>query len=87
MDILFYYFMIINIITFFVYGLDKRKAQKYEWRISESVLIGLAVIGGGLGAYTGMQIFHHKTEKFKFIICVPLLLILWTIGLIYYCIK
>lgn len=84
MDILFYYIIVINIIAFFVYGIDKRKAKKNKWRISENILIGLAIIGGGLGAYCGMQIFRHKTQHIKFIIAVPVLLILWFIGIVYF---
>ena len=59
----FYAFCIINIITFFVYGLDKLKAVNHWWRIPEWVLLGLAAAGGSVGAYLGMMVFRHKTLK------------------------
>lgn len=80
MDILFtvfaVYLIVINIATFIVYGVDKSKARKNEWRISEKVLILLAVVGGSVGALLGMYAFHHKTQHFKFSIGVPLILVL-----------
>ncbi len=80
MDILFtvfaVYLIVINIVTFIVYGVDKSKARKNEWRISEKVLILLAVVGGSVGALLGMYAFHHKTQHFKFSIGVPLILVL-----------
>lgn len=70
------YVVIINIITFSVYGIDKSRARNGEWRISESALIFLAVIGGSVGAILGMRIFHHKTKHAKFYIGLPLILTL-----------
>lgn len=72
-----YYLLIINIITFIIYGIDKQKSIKHKYRISESTLIILSILGGTLGALLGMKIFHHKTKKTKFIILIPLLLLLW----------
>jgi len=63
----------INLITFAAYGIDKSRAIKNEWRISEATLIGLAVVGGSIGAYAGMKVFHHKTRHAKFRIGVPLI--------------
>lgn len=60
------YLIIINIVTFITFGLDKRKAQNHKWRISEQALITLMLIGGGLGGYLGMETFRHKTKKLKF---------------------
>lgn len=70
------YLLIINIITFIIYGIDKYKSIKHKYRISENTLIILAIIGGALGAFLGMIIFHHKTKKKKFII-IPIILLLW----------
>lgn len=70
------YLLIINIITFIIYGIDKYKSIKHKYRISESTLIILAILGGALGAFLGMIIFHHKTKKKKFII-IPIILLLW----------
>jgi uncharacterized membrane protein YsdA (DUF1294 family) len=55
---------------------DKCKAMKNAWRIPEATLLGLAAIGGSLGALIGMQLFRHKTRHPKFYLGVPLLLIL-----------
>jgi len=70
------YFVIINIITFCLYGIDKRKARKGKWRISEMTLLLSAFLGGSLGALSGMYIFHHKTKHWKFKLFVPLFLII-----------
>ena len=55
------YLIITNIVTFLVYGLDKWKAKKSKWRIREVALLGLAVLGGSIGAWLGMKVWHHKT--------------------------
>ena len=70
------YLLILNFIAFVVYGWDKRQAKLQNRRISERQLIFLAVLGGTMGAYLAMRIFHHKTKKIKFSIGVPLLLFL-----------
>lgn len=70
------YLLIINIIAFIMYGIDKWKAQRNQWRISEKMLLFLAVIGGSAGALAGMYIFHHKTLHKKFTIGVPLILVI-----------
>lgn len=72
------YLLIINAITFLVYGIDKLKAKKSKWRIPESTLIFLAAVGGSIGALLGMWVFHHKTKKPKFFIGVPVILVLQT---------
>lgn len=84
MQILFIYLIIINLVAFAAYGVDKWKAKKDKWRIPEKTLILLAAIGGALGAYAGMRYFRHKTQHKKFTICVPLFLILWIIGLVWF---
>ena len=71
------YFLVINIITFVLYGVDKRRAIKDKWRIPEATLIGLAALGGGIGALLGMITWHHKTKKWKFRILVPAFIIVW----------
>ena len=71
-----YYLFVINVITFAAFGLDKRKAKKRKFRIRESVLLGLALIGGFLGAMAGMFLFHHKTRKPAFRIGIPVLFLL-----------
>ena len=63
-----YYLIAINIITFFIYGIDKLKAKKGKWRITESTLLLLAIIYGSIGAWFGIKVWHHKTlhKKFKY---------------------
>ena len=78
-----YYLLIINIISFLLYGIDKWKAQHNRWRVPEWFLIFLALIGGSVGALCGMYILRHKTQHVKFYILVPLILILQVIGFIY----
>lgn len=77
--------MAINVIAFIAYGIDKYKAKRNKWRISETTLILLAFIGGAVGALLGMKTFRHKTQHWKFKILVPLAFVLW-IGGIGYCI-
>lgn len=72
------YIVLINILTFFIYGIDKLKAKKSKWRVSENTLIGMAIIGGSIGAWLGMKIWHHKTLHKKFKYGVPLILVAQT---------
>jgi uncharacterized membrane protein YsdA (DUF1294 family) len=69
------YLIAINVVTFLVYGLDKWKAKRDAWRISESTLLLLAAAGGSVGALLGMQIFRHKTKHVKFTVGVPVILL------------
>lgn len=73
--IIIFYLVIINIITFFLYGVDKWKAQRSRWRVPESVLLGMAAIGGSVGAWLGMRVWRHKTQHAKFRFGVPIILI------------
>lgn len=70
------YLLSINMIAFLAYGIDKRRAIKKRWRIPEKTLLGLAIIGGTLGALAGMYGFRHKTKHLKFVLGVPIILIL-----------
>ena len=79
---LLYYLIVINIVTFLVYGIDKWKAKQGSWRISEATLLILAVIGGSIGALLGMRVWHHKTMHKKFKYGLPLILLV-QIALIY----
>ena len=72
---LLYYLIVINILTFAVYGIDKWKARQGSWRISEATLLMLAVIGGTIGALFGMQVWRHKTMHLKFKYGLPLILL------------
>ena len=79
---LLYYLIVITIVTFLVYGIDKWKAKQGSWRISEASLLILAVIGGSIGALFGMKVWHHKTMHKKCKYGLPLIL-LAQIALIY----
>lgn len=72
-----YYLLIINIIAFLIYGIDKYKAVKKSYRISEYSLFILAIIGAPIGSILGMRVFHHKTRKLSFWIINLLSLIIW----------
>ena len=70
------YLVIINVVTFFMYGIDKWKAKKSKMRVRETALLGLAILGGSIGAWLGMKIWHHKTLHKKFKYGVPAIIII-----------
>ncbi|MBP7768194.1 MAG: DUF1294 domain-containing protein [Prevotella sp.] len=71
-----YYLIAITLVTFCVYGLDKWKAQHGRWRVSEATLLLLAAIGGSVGAWAGMKLWHHKTLHKKFKYGIPAIIII-----------
>ena len=75
-EALLYYLIVINVVTFLVYGLDKWKAKQGSWRISEATLLILAAIGGSIGALLGMNVWRLKTMHKKFKYGLPLILII-----------
>ena len=81
------YLIGINVVTFLVYGLDKWKAKRDAWRISESTLLLLAVAGGSVGALLGMQIFRHKTKHVKFTVGVPAILLVQVALVIWWLLR
>ena len=83
LQIVLVYLAVINVTTFFTYGIDKRKAKKSKWRIREAALLGLAVLGGSVGAWSGMKIWHHKTLHKKFRYGVPAIIILQLALIVY----
>ena len=64
----------VNVITFVVYGIDKLKAKKGKWRVPEATLLLLAVVGGSVGAWCGVRVWHHKTMHAKFKYGIPLIM-------------
>ena len=70
-----WYLIVINIVTWIAFGLDKWKAKSGKWRIPERTLLLLALAGGSLGALAGMIMFRHKTRKAKFFISVPVMFV------------
>ena len=71
-----YYLLAINALSFSLYGIDKYKAKKNQWRISEATLLMMAVIGGSIGAWAGMRLWHHKTMHKKFKYGIPIIIIM-----------
>jgi len=78
------YLAVINVVTFFMYGIDKWKAKKSKWRIRETALLGLAVLGGSIGAWLGMKVWHHKTQHKKFKYGVPAIIIIQLALIVYF---
>ena len=76
MSCLAYYLLAINAVAFIMYGIDKYKAKKAKWRISEAPLLLLAVLGGSIGAWMGMKVWHHKTMHKKFKYGIPAILLI-----------
>ena len=70
------YLLMMNVLTFIVYGVDKGKARRGRWRVPEATLLGLAALGGSVGAWLAMQLFRHKTQKKKFRYGVPAIFVL-----------
>lgn len=82
MQYIIYGLLALNLITFFLYGIDKWKAIHHKWRIPEHTLLGLAAAFSSAGALLGMLLFHHKTQKPKFRYGVPVMLIIQAILII-----
>ena len=77
------YLVIINVVTFFMFGIDKWKAKRTKWRIPEATMLGMAVIGGSIGAWLGMKVWHHKTLHKKFKYGVPTIIIIQLAIIVY----
>lgn len=77
------YFLIMNLIGFFAMWIDKKKAEKSRWRISEKTLITITLLGGSIGTNVGMKMFRHKTKKPRFYIGFPVILTLQIALIIY----
>ena len=83
MKYLYIWLIIINIITFAGFGIDKKKAIDGKFRISESALFLLSLLGGSLGGFIAMHTFHHKTKKWYFKFGIPLILIAQVLLIIF----
>ena len=80
------YLIGINVVTFFIYGIDKWKARRGKWRIPEDTLIWLAIAGGSIGALLGMYLFRHKTQHKKFNLCIPAIILVQAV-IVYFFLK
>ena len=87
MKYLLYYLLIVNAIAFLLMLIDKQKARKNKWRISEAALMFFAVLGGSIGALLGMYTFRHKTKHLKFTLGIPTILVLQIFLVIFLYLK
>ena len=83
MNIILGYLLAVNITSFLSYGIDKYKAKKGQWRISEATLLTMATIGGSIGAWAGMRLWHHKTMHKKFKYGIPVIMIMQVCLVVY----
>ena len=81
--VFFFYYVIINIVSLFIMGIDKWKAKNHRWRIPERVLFLSALLGGSVGSNLGMQLFRHKTKHMQFVIGMPAICIVQTAGIFF----
>ena len=79
------YIVVINLVSFMMFGIDKYKARRGQWRISEATLLAVAAIGGSIGARMGMKVWHHKTLHSKFRYGVPIILLVHIALMAYFC--
>ena len=77
-----YYLLLINIVTFLVFVIDKRRAVKRKWRIPEKTLLGLSLIGGSAGGLIAMYYFRHKIRKLAFAYGLPMMLLVQVIVIL-----
>ena len=70
------YLIVVNVVTFIAFGIDKWKSKHDKWRIPEATLLGMAVIGGSIGAWLGMRVWRHKTMHKKFQFGIPVIILL-----------
>lgn len=85
--ILAYYLFFINVLAFILYGVDKGRAVRNEYRVREGVLLWMARLGGGIGSWLGIKAFRHKTKHTKFRIVVPLWILIWVVGIVFVVMK
>ena len=85
MNALICYIVVINLVSFMMFGIDKYKARRCQWRISEATLLAVAAIGGSIGAWMGMKVWHHKTLHSKFRYGVPIILLVHIALMAYFC--
>jgi len=79
-----FYYLIINLLTFLVWGFDKLRAVQHAWRVAERLLLFLIIAGGAFGALAGMLLFRHKTRKLMFKVMIGLGCVLHLSILLFY---
>ncbi|MBR4349454.1 MAG: DUF1294 domain-containing protein [Bacteroidales bacterium] len=84
LKIILLYLFAINVVAFFAFGIDKYKAKRDKWRIPESTLLSMAVLGGSIGALAGMKVWRHKTLHDKFRIGIPVIIALQIAAVVWW---
>ena len=74
--LLFVYIGVVNVVGFILPAVDKRRAKKDRWRIKESTLFLVSILGGSVAMYISMRLFHHKTKHKRFMIGIPVIIVL-----------
>ena len=87
MELFFKYILFINILGFLLMGIDKGKARRGAWRISEKTLLLTAIIGGAFGVWLGMETFRHKTKHWYFKYLIPLFFVVQVVFLAFLYMK
>ena len=80
------YLSAVSVVTFFTYAVDKGKAKRGTWRVSEKALLSLSFFGGALGGYLAMHIVRHKTKKWYFHF-VHIVGLIWQIAVLIFLIN
>lgn len=80
--ILLAYFAVVTLVAFILMGVDKHKAKKGAFRISEASLFVIALLGGSIGSTAGMLVFHHKTNHWYFQFFMPCITLLQVLGIL-----
>lgn len=78
------YLFVINLAGFLIMAFDKNKARRNKWRVPEAALFLFAIFGGSIGCLLGMRVFHHKTQKPRFYIGIPVILGIQLLVLLYF---
>ena len=77
------YILVVNVITFMLFAIDKWKAKRNRWRIPEKMLLGFSFFGGAIGGLIGMRLCHHKTQKKRFSFGIPMMIVLHFLVIIW----
>lgn len=81
--ILGFYLLIMNVVGLAVMGIDKSKAKRHAWRMPESSLFFISLLGGSIGTWAGMYLFRHKTKHWYFVVGMPVIFILQVVIAVY----
>ncbi|WP_459836357.1 DUF1294 domain-containing protein [Clostridium carnis] len=81
------YLIFINLFSLLLMYVDKQKAIKHKWRIKESTLMFISILGGSLGSLLGMNLFRHKTKHIKFSLGIPIIILIQVSLFIYFILK